>query len=189
MVAQPHDVGLSYAQYLALEGETHERFQFLDGEVFAMAGGTLRHAKLIANLTAALGGALGDGPCQAYSSDAKLRVAATGLATYPDLSVICGAPETHPEDPNAATNPALVAEVLSPSTEAWDRGGKFHHLKQVQSLRHYLLVSVDAVRVERFERADHGTWTYREHGAGETVELADLGVTFTVDALYRNLPE
>ncbi|MFO0745318.1 MAG: Uma2 family endonuclease [Myxococcota bacterium] len=180
---------MTYAEYLALERESGERYQFLAGEVFMMAGGTLRHSKIKLNLATAINAALGAGPCQAYDADAKIRVVATGLATYPDLSVICGRPERHPEDENAATNPTLVAEVLSPTTEAWDRGGKFHQLRQIPSLRHYLLVTVEEARVEHFERADDGTWTFREYGPGQAMTLSGLGVTLAIDELYRNLPE
>src|SRR5215203_2949758 len=127
---------LTYAEYIQLERETETRHEFLEGQVWAMSGGTARHSRIKMNLGALLSSALANGECQPYDSDWKIRVPETGFATYPDLSVICGGIERHPEDENAATNPAVVVEVLSDSTEAWDRGTKFEHLGQIPSLRH-----------------------------------------------------
>jgi len=189
MSAAAELVRCTYAEYLALERRTDQRHEYFDGEVFLIAGGTLRHVRLKTNVPGLMFARLGDGPCQAYDADAKIRVPATGLATYPDLSVICGQPERHPEDPNAATNPTLIVEVLSESTEVWDRTRKFFHYQQLPSLRHYLLVSHDDVRVEHFERAEAGAWTYRVFGSGDVVALSLLGVSLPVDALYKNLPD
>lgn len=180
--------GLSYAEYLAFEVTQSERHEFLDGQVWAMTGGTPRHAKIKTNLTVALGRQLGDGPCQPYDTDLRLRVPESGLATYPDLSVVCGDLQTHPEDANALVNPTLLAEVLSPSTEGWDRGDKFAHYRSIPELQHYLLVSVETQRVEHFRRQQDGSWRLTTHAAGDAVILDAIGVSLDVDALYRNLP-
>jgi len=180
---------LTYAEYLALERETDLKHEFLDGEAWAMAGGTPRHAALQNNVSTLLRVGLASRPCRPYASDLKVRVLDTGLATYPDVAVICGAPERDPEDRNAATNPVLLVEVLSDSTEAWDRGGKFAHYRRIPSLRHYVLVSQDPVRIEHFLRQVDGTWVLREHGSGDTVALDDLGVSLDVNAVYADLPE
>lgn len=189
MSAAAELVRYTYAEYLALERRTDQRHEYFDGEMFLMAGGTPRHAKVLSNANVALGAALGDRPCQAFSSDLKIRMPATGLATYPDLSVICGPLERHPEDRNVATNPTLIVEVLSESTEVWDRTRKFFHYQQLPSLRHYLLVSHDEPRVEHYERAEAGAWTYRVFGPGDVVPLSILGISLPVDALYKNLPD
>jgi len=189
MVAAYQTRRMSYADYLALERQTDVRHEYINGEAFAMAGGTPRHSKLKTNLTIEVGGALGSGACQAYDSDLKVRIVATGMATYPDLTIVCGPLERHPEDPNAIANPTVVFEVLSDSTEAWDRGAKFSHLQRVPSLQHYVLVNQGGVRVERFTRIDAATWQYSAFGPGEVVELAAIGATLEVDALYRNLPD
>ena len=188
MVAAPQKIRLSYAEYLELERQTDTRHEFFDGEAWAMSGGTIRHSAIKTNLTVALAAALGKGPCRAYDSDLKVRVLATGLATYPDLTIVCGPVERHPEDRNALSNPSTVIEVLSKGTEGWDRGGKFMHMQQVPSLRYYLLVNVDDRRVELFTRGE-GAWSYTVHGPGERVPLSDLGVSLEVDALYLDLPE
>lgn len=189
MAEAARKVGLSYADYLAIERETDIRHEFLDGEVFAMAGGTPRHSKLKTNLTMLMGNALGSGPCQPYDSDLKIRVPATGLATYPDLAIICGPLQLDEEDPNAVANPTLLLEVLSPSTAAWDRGDKFAHVEQLPSLKHYVLVSQDSPSIEHYARQDDGSWRYTRHLAGGEVHFADLGVRLPVDAVYKNLPE
>ncbi len=180
---------LSYQDYLALERETDQRHEFYQGEAWAMAGGTPRHAALIARLGGAFWVGLQSRPCDLYSSDLKLRVLDTGLATYPDLSVVCGPLERDPEDRNAATNPTLVLEVLSASTEAWDRGAKFAHMRRVPSLRHVVFVNQDTPRVELFTRQGDGSWRLVESGPGEIFRVDDLGVEIPVDALYEGLPE
>jgi len=178
---------LTYAEYLALERTTDTRHEYLAGAAWMISGGTPRHAGIKTNLTVAVATALGKTPCRPYDADLKIRVVATGLATYPDLSVICGGLETDPEDPNAVTNPAVLFEVLSPSTEAWDRGGKFQHAQQIPSLRHYVLIGQGEPFVEVYTRTDAG-WLYTTHRAGENAALTGIGATLAVDALYENLP-
>src|SRR5215212_185514 len=121
-MSRPQPVGrMSYAEYLAAENKTDVRHEWLRGEVFAMAGGTPEHAALAAAVIAALSAALRDRPCRVFSADARVRVLATGLSTYSDVTVVCGRLETDPEDANAIINPVLLIEVLSDSTEAYDR--------------------------------------------------------------------
>jgi Uma2 family endonuclease len=180
--------GVTYAGYLELEARSEERHEYLDGEVWAMSGGTPRHSRLKANLTAAFVNALGDSPCQPYDADLRVRSLETGLATYPDLTVICGPLVRHPEDPDAITNPTLVAEVLSPTTEAWDRGGKFRHLGRVGSLHQYVLLAQHEPLVEVYTRAGD-VWELRRYGPGQRVPLRSVGIELDVDPLYRNLPD
>ena len=114
---------------------------------------------------------LREGRCRAYGSDLRVRVSATGLATYPDVTVVCGPREVDPEDPNSVINPTLLVEVLSPSTEAYDRDEKFAHYKRIPSLRQYVLVSHDERRVEVWTRDAAGAWGSVVSAAGETAEL------------------
>lgn len=136
-----------------------------------------------------MGALLGDGPCQPYDSDLKVRNPATGLATCPDLTVICGPLQRHPDDRNAVTNPAVWFEVLSPSTEAWDRGAKFAHVRELDSLQAYVLVSATAARVEVYTRGEGDAWILRAYGPGTTALVPTLAGGIDVDRLYRNLPE
>ena len=188
MTVAPSRPRVSYADYLAIEARSGARHEYVDGVVEALAGGSARHARLGASLGRVLGNLLGDGPCQPYSSDLRLRVPATHFAGYPDLSVICGDPEAPADDRHAAINPVLIVEVLSESTERWDRGGKFFHYQQLPSLTHYLLVSQDAPRIEHFQRQPDGSWRYQMFGPGEAVHLSALGVALPVDAVFQNLP-
>ena len=188
-MALPAKKRLSYTDYLRLEQETGIRHEFLDGEVVAMAGGTLRHARLKTNLTIAVGVALGDGPCQAYDSDAKIRIAESGLSTYPDLSVICGELARDGMDKHAANNPTALFEVLSDGTEAWDRGGKRLHYRKLASLQEYVLIDHREPRIEVYTRAGPDVWEHRVFETGQQARLSSIGIELPVDRLYRNLPE
>ena len=189
-MAEPaRKLALGYDEYLALERKTDLRHEYLDGEAWAMAGGTLRHADIGLNLCTWLKRELRGQPCRPHNSDFKIRIPDTGLTTYPDASVICGPPLVLPGFADAASNPILIAEVLSESTESWDRGGKFAHYRRLASLQHYLLVSQHAHQIELFTRTQGKEWTLMEYGPGEIVPLAALGLQLPVDELYADLSE
>ena len=176
----------TYDEYLDLERRSGQKHEFADGEVFAMAGGTADHALIAMNLGSALRVALRGSPCRPFTSDWKLWLDAANRATYPDVSVICGPIQRPPHDPDAATNPTLIAEVLAPSTEDHDRGTKSRDYRRLPSLQHLLLVDSARVHVELSTRNPDGTWTLREHGPGATIHLPALGLSLTVDALYED---
>jgi Uma2 family endonuclease len=180
---------MTYAEYLAAEEKSHEKHEFLDGEVYAMAGGTPDHAALAMAFGSELRSALGDLPCRVFSSDLRVRIRATGLTTYPDISVVCGKLETDAEDRHAVVNPVLIVEVLSDSSEAYDRGEKFAHYRHLSSLREYVLVSQNHRRVEVYRRNDAGRWELFEYEAGASAELCSLGSLgcfVRVDEVYRD---
>ena len=131
---------MTYAEYFALEDKSAERHEFLNGEVFAMSGGTIEHARLIATTSHALMAALQGRPCSVYAAELRIRIRPTGLTTYPDVSVVCGKAEIDAEDPHAIVNPTVLVEILSDSTEAYDRGEKAAHYRHLPSLREYVLV-------------------------------------------------
>ena len=172
----------SYEDYRVLEESASTKHEFLDGEIYAMAGGTPLHAALGAAVATTLSNQLAGSPCRVYSSDLRVRVAATGLATYPDVSVVCGDLETDREDRNAVVNPAVLVEVLSDGTEDYDRGEKLAHYQRIPTLQAVLLISQSARRVELWERGDG--WSRAQAGPGETVRLRALGASVGVDALY-----
>ena len=185
-MAQAERDHVSYGEYLALERESEGKHEYLRGEVFAMAGGTPRHSALAAAIIVALSTALADGPCLVFTSDLRVRIEATDLSTYPDVIVVCGPLETATDDPNAALNPTLIVEVLSESTEAYDRGQKFSHYRQIPSLREYLLVSQHEPRLEAYAKNEAGRWELAEAGPGERLALSSLtGVELDVDRVYR----
>ena len=175
----------TYADYLAVEHNSPVRHEYLDGEIFAMAGGTPEHAALAAQMIAVLQARLPAG-CHVFSSDLKVRIEASGLTTYPDLSVVCGAVERAASDANAITNPTLLVEVTSPSTEEYDRGEKLSHYQRLPSLRAVVLVSHRSHELTVFDRdGDH--WTKRDLGAGEHVELQSPKLAFAIDEVYAAL--
>jgi Uma2 family endonuclease len=173
----------TYADYLAAEEASAERHAFHDGEIFGMAGGTTLHALLANEAGALLRNALVGRPCAATSADQRIQIDADN-ATYPDVAVLCPPLQRPPSDPNAVSNPVALVEVLSPSTEAWDRGGKFALYATLASLRHYLLVAQDCWRVEHYRREDDGSWRLTVHGPGDTVTLDTIDARFAVDELY-----
>jgi len=177
---------MTYAEYLAFEEKAVDKHEFLNGEVFAMGGGTIEHAALIASVTHALMGALQGRPCRVYSSELRIRIRATGLTTYPDVSVVCGKAEVDADDPHAIVNPILVVEVLSDSTEAYDRGEKAAHYRHLPSLREYVLLSQHRPRIEVWRKNEAGRWELYEHESGSRAELASVACALAVDDVYRD---
>lgn len=179
---------MTYPEYLAFERAAEGRHEFVNGLVYAMAGGSPEHARLAQSLGAELRAALRAAGCAVFSSDLRVRVMATGRATYPDLTVVCGKLERAPDDDDAVTNPVVLVEVLSESTETADRGDKWAHYQRIPSLRAYLLVSQSGPRIEVFSRdeAVPGGWQYRAYGAGETLRLERPSLEIALDAVYDN---
>ncbi len=183
---------VSYAEYLALEAKSTTKHEWLDGVVYdlherGLAGGTPDHAGLATAVGASLLVQLRGRPCRVFSSDLKVRIQATGLSTYPDVAVVCSKLETSPEDANAVTNPTLLVEVLSDSTEAYDRGEKFAHYRRIRSLREYVIVSPHERRIEVWRENERGRWELAEEAtAGGSAELQSIGCTLSVDEVYAN---
>jgi Uma2 family endonuclease len=173
----------SYFEYRSLEEASSTKHEFLDGEIYAMAGGTPLHAALQAAVTAALANQLAGKECRVYGSDLRVRVLATGLATYPDVTVVCGPVETDPEDRNAAVNPKVVVEVLSDGTEQYDRGEKLAHYQKLATLEAVVLVAQRERRIELWQRRDQ--WTRVEAGPEESVEIAAIGCSLATTAIYN----
>lgn len=177
---------MTYAEYLAAEAVAKVRHEFLNGEVWEMAGGTIEHGALALAAAGELRAALRGKPCRAFSSDVRVRIPETDLATYPDLSIVCGQLETAPDDKDAITNPIVLVEVPSDSTEAYDRGAKAAHYRRISSLREYVLVSQSEPRIEVQRRSEGGRCELLEARPGETIELVSLGVRLDVAAVYAN---
>ena len=189
MAALPADAPLSYEEYLQFEASVDSRNEFIDGDVFAMAGGTRRHAVLKSRLSARLTIGLGEhAACRVEDSDTRIVVerGANLNAYYPDMVVICSEGQTHPRDPDGGVvNPRLIAEVTSPNTEKRDRGVKLDDYRLLSSLREYLIVSHVRQEVEIWMRADADMpWSRRVVTTGQVAELG-IGVVIDVDDLYR----
>jgi len=173
----------SFADYLATEEVSKVRHEFYAGEIYAMAGGSPEHAAMAAAITTSLGRQLEGTGCRVYSSDLRVRVLATGLATYPDVTVICGPSIRDPESSTHVSNPKLVVEVLSPGTENYDRSEKLEHYKRIPSLSAVVLVDYRTELVELSSRDDQG-WSSARFGTGEQVPLAAIRCVLSVDAVY-----
>ena len=179
---------LTEAEYLDFERKADVKHEFFDGEIFAMAGGSPARSRIATDLVIALGNKLRGQPCQPYNSDLRHKVELTGLITYPDVSVICGPLDLVPGTDDTVTNPTLLVEVLSPSTEAYDRGKKFHNYQRIPSLREYLLVSQHETRIEQFVRGDAGQWTWRvADGMDATLLLPSLGITLELGEVFSQV--
>jgi Uma2 family endonuclease len=178
----------SFAEYLGVEAISQVKHEYLDGHVWAMAGGSPEHAAIAVNVAVLLATALRDRPCRVYNSDLRVRVRASGLATYPDLSVVCGALQTDPDDPggNTAINPMLLVEILSPSTQDYDRGEKLAHYKRIASVREILLIAQDQRKLELWRRTDTGWVLEVAAGAQEQLRLTSLDCTIDLAEVYRN---
>jgi Uma2 family endonuclease len=176
----------TFAEYLAQEPSSEIKHGLVNGEIFAMGGNTPEHARLSSRIAGALLAQLRGRPCEAFSSDLRVRVLATGLVTYPDVSVVCGRFERDPEDANTLVNPVVLVEVLSDSSEAYDRGEKFAHYRRIPSLRDYVLVSQRRPHIEVFRRNEDGSWTLFEAEASGSVKLASIGCELSVDDVYAN---
>lgn len=145
-------------EYLEVERLAETRSEFLDGEMFAMAGGTRKHSRIAVNLAGILNNRLAGKACQVFNSDMRLRIEATGLFTYPDVQVACGKLRFADAREDTLLNPRIVVEVLSDSTAAWDRGKKFWHYRHLASLAEYVLVSQDGWLIEHYTRQTDGGW-------------------------------
>jgi len=174
---------MTYAEFLAFEEASEVKHEYLRGEVWAMAGGTPSHSRLQANCIMALGTALRGRPCQVFTSDLRVRIEVTDRSTYPDVTVVCGPPQFASDDANAVTNPIVIVEVLSDSTESADRNEKFSHYRRLSSLQEYVLVDHRRRNVEVFRRKGR-TWEFIPSEEAGTVELTSLGVVLNIDELY-----
>lgn len=175
----------SLAEYLELEESSNVKHEYLAGEIYALAAGTPDHAALAMNFGAALLERLRGQPCRVFSSDLRVRVLANGLATYPDVTVVCGPLERDPESRTTIVNPLLVAEVLSDGTEDYDRGEKLEHYKQIPSLRECVLISHREPRVEIWRRVPGDAWSREQVAAGGELRLLSVGCGIAVDDVYR----
>ena len=149
---------LTPEEYLALERGSEARHEYHDGELFAMTGGSFRHNVIIGNLVREIGVGIKGRPCRVASSDQRIHVPTTGLYTYPDVVVVCGEPRFLDRQLDTLLNPLILIEVLSPRTEAYDRGKKFEHYQSVPSLDAYLLVAQDQPRIDLFRRHGEEQW-------------------------------
>lgn len=174
-------------EYLAIERDSDTKNQYYQGEIFAMTGASFAHNSIVSNLLRLLGNAFDDGPCHALASDQRVKVDATGLYTYPDVTVVCSEPRFEDDVFDTLLNPKLIVEVLSDSTEAYDRGRKFSHYRAIDSLEEYVLVSQNEYRVEVFTRRQ-GEWLLSDaQGRESSILLRSIDCRLSLNEVYHRV--
>jgi Uma2 family endonuclease len=174
-------------EYLAFERASEEKHEFADGEIFAMSGGKGTHANVAANIIGTFAVALLRRPCRTYTSDMRVHIPSTDRFVYPDASVVCGRPQYKDEHIDTLLNPRVIVEVLSPSTEAYDRGDKFANYRAIPSLKHYIIAAQDKPYIEVYTRENDGSWKLREYRAGSVIDLSELECKLDVDQIYAGV--
>ena len=179
---------LSAEEYLHIERAAEWKSEFADGEMFAMSGASPRHVLITANLVRELGNLLRQGPCSTYAADLRVSTDRHRHYTYPDVVVACEPLQYVDEHRDTITNPVLIAEVLSDSTEKYDRGAKFERYRAIPTLADYLLVAQDRVHVELYTRQPNAAWILREwNDAGAKIEIASLGCSVAISEIYAKV--
>ncbi len=188
MTAAPKPRKLTVPEYFAIEEKAERRSEFYDGEMFAMAGTNREHNIIIRNLVGTLYARLQGSPCQVFVSDQRVKVDRTGLYTYPDVLIVCGPPDYAPENRDTLVNPKVIIEVLSPSTERYDRTTKFRHYKQLPSVMEYVLVAQDEPLVERYVRKAEPGWEQVDFvGLEESLALVSVPAVVQLAEIYRGV--
>ncbi|MBV9678316.1 MAG: Uma2 family endonuclease [Acidobacteriaceae bacterium] len=179
---------LTAEEYLALERQAEFKSEYVNGEMFAMAGTSENHALLVTNLVAELRQALRRGPCRVYSSDMRVCVSPAGRYTYPDVVVACEKPKFLDGTQDTLLNPTLLIEVLSPSTADYDRGGKFQSYRTLASLEEYLTVAQDQIHMEQWHKQPDGRWILTEYtAASNCLRLESLSVELSIADIYEKV--
>jgi len=187
MTMRPH-VRITPGEYLRSERAAEWKSEYLDGEIFAMAGASPRHVLIATNIARELGNQLREGPCTVYTADLRVSTDRQRHYTYPDVVVICDAPQFVDDQPDTVTNPTFIAEVLSDSTEKYDRGAKFERYRAAPTISEYLLVSQDRVHVELYTRQPDGGWFLREWNDPATgIALASLHCRLAIAEIYAKV--
>lgn len=179
---------VSLEEYLALENPSETKHEYYRGEIFAMAGATFTHNRIFSNLFPRLANLLEGKPCEVFGSDLRIRIDAADLTTYPDMLVVCDGPQMHPIDDRAVTNPRLIIEILSKSTENYDRGAKFELYQSLESFCEYVLIYQNEAKAIHYVRQDDGRWAYQlVVGLESQLDLESIGVAIPLAVIYRNI--
>ena len=178
----------SYDEYLTRERTSQTKSEFYAGKIFAISGGTPTHNTISGNTFSTSRNRLRGTPCRPFNSDQRIHIQPCGLATYPDVSIVCGELELDTQDVDAIVNPRVIFEVLSKSTESYDRGKKFNFYRQLDSLREYVLISQEEAQVECFTRQSNGDWLLSIHkGIGSTLTLSTVAIEIPLTDIYEDV--
>jgi Uma2 family endonuclease len=180
---------LTAQQYLEIERKAERKSEFLGGEMFAMSGASRAHNLISTNVTREISQQLRGRPCETYAGDMRVKVSDTGLYTYPDIVVVCDDPVFEDDQLDTLVNPTVIVEVLSPSTEAYDRGGKFAHYRRLHSVKEYVLIDQQEPRVERYVRYEGQQWILSDASDLEAiVQLTSIGCSLKLADVYDRVP-
>jgi Uma2 family endonuclease len=188
MSTAPDPHRMSLREYVLWEETSGGKHEFYRGEIFGMAGSTIPHNRISRNVIVGLTRQLEGRECEAFGSDLRIRINAVDLSTYPDVSVVCGEPKIDDVDRHAITNPRVIVEVLSKSTENYDRGRKFEFYQHLESFAEYVVVYQSEARIIHYVRQNDRAWRYRLlAGMSETLRLESIGCELSFDVIYRNV--
>jgi|SRR5690349_12312609 len=177
---------VSAEEYLAFERQSRDKHEFLQNEVFAIAGVSLRHNKIFANLFGILAMRLRGKPCQPYGSDLRIHIPENTLYTYPDISIICGDFIPAEPDPDTAVLPTVLIEIVSPSTRNYDRGGKFKLYRDIPTLKEYILIDSEAISIESFRLNSTNHWELEEYkDVSETLTISSVELNILLSDIYE----
>ena len=175
-------------EYLAIERTAQTKSEYFRGEMFAMVGASREHNLIAGNVSRQAGNQLRERPCEVYQSDMRVKITPTGLYAYPDVVIVCGEPNFEDAHVDTLLNPTVLFEVLSESTENYDRGKKFEHYRRLQSLREYVLIAQDTFHVEKFTRQQDGRWMLWEtYDSEDSVQLESIGCELPVQEIYAKV--
>ena len=181
-------IAMTEAEYLAFERNSEIKHEYLNGEVFAMTGASWEHNMICASVIASLVNQVRGSSCQVSPSDLRLQVSASGLFAYPDISVICGEPIFTDPEFDTIINPTAIIEILSPTTERYDRGEKFQYYRQIGSFQDYLLIAQDQPRIEGYSRQSDGSWRFTDaSGLDARFEIASIRCTLALAEVYERV--
>ena len=184
MSAQPN-MQVTVAEYLKFDHQSDQKYEYYDGQIYLMAGATPRHNLISASVNFTLYAQLRGKGCFIYSGDMHVKVEKTGLYTYPDMTIVCGQPQYEDTKPPTLLNPTVIIEILSPSTERDDRGKKFQHYRNLDSLQEYILISQSGYRIEKFTKQTDKVWLFREViGRYEKLFLSSLNCQLALSEVY-----
>jgi Uma2 family endonuclease len=189
MVALPQKIRMTEAEYLEFERKSESKHEFIDGEVFAMSGASRAHNLICVNLSRRISNQLDGKNCEVYASDMRVKISARQYV-YPDVIVVCGEAKLSDDKFDNLLNPTIIIEVLSDSTEAYDRGTKFKNYRKLDSLQEYILIAQDKPSIERFVRQPNGTWNISANdteGLESSVELTSIGCTLHLTEVYEHV--
>ena len=175
------------SEYLELERNADFKSEYYNGEIFAMAGATLIHNKIVSNLIFLFNQFLKDKPCDVYPSDLRLQVEKSGLYTYPDITIVCGKTELLDNKFDTLKNPTILIEVLSDSTEKYDRGQKFSFYREIPSLKEYILVSSKTMKIEKFKRLEDGNYLYIESNEHQPFPIDSIKMNLNLEDVYNKI--